>query len=288
MDSKAAISIGARLRGHRQTTGLAPEEMAARLGISRAALYRAERGEIVKVETLGRIAGELGVSIDDLFGVGVEYYAEAADLFERMGELERHARRITGVFGPVSYLVTSGDYDRLLGEALAESGAGAKGVAVREALARRKAGFAAGRAELRSLICLPDLDRLLARGVHGRGDLAAEAQADRRRAARTEVERLARLFTAPPPRVEIRLIETAAPTASFEIVEHAAGEAHLVTSPFSLGERVNIALGIGSVSRAPEAVETHRRVVERLWAEGAAGAEAAAIVAALLARHPAA
>src|SRR5699024_2553229 len=87
-------------------------------------------------------------------------------------------------------------------------------------------------------------------------------------------------------RVEIRLIETAAPTASFEIVDHMQGEAHLVTSPFSLGERVNIELGIGSVSRAPEAVETHRRVVDRLWAEGAGGAEAAAIIAALLARHP--
>ena len=44
--------IGARLRAFRMGRGLTPEAAAASLGISRAALYRAEKGEIPKIETL--------------------------------------------------------------------------------------------------------------------------------------------------------------------------------------------------------------------------------------------
>ena len=48
--------IGARLRAYRLGKGISPEDLADRIGISRAALYRAEKGEIRKIDTLTSIA----------------------------------------------------------------------------------------------------------------------------------------------------------------------------------------------------------------------------------------
>ena len=44
--------IGERLRAYRTGRGLAADQVAERLGVSRAAIYRIEAGEIVKIETL--------------------------------------------------------------------------------------------------------------------------------------------------------------------------------------------------------------------------------------------
>src|SRR5690606_29315726 len=119
---EATLRIGARLRAHRDRQGISPDDLAVRLGISRAALYRAEKGEIAKLEVLGRIAGELGASLDQLLGLGTEYLDDAAALFQRMTDLESGATCVTGVFSPVSYLLTSPDYDRMLKDALFEQG----------------------------------------------------------------------------------------------------------------------------------------------------------------------
>jgi transcriptional regulator with XRE-family HTH domain len=50
------------------------EEIAERLGVSRAVVYRMEKGEIVKIETLERMAKLLNTSLASLLGVEVEYY----------------------------------------------------------------------------------------------------------------------------------------------------------------------------------------------------------------------
>ena len=65
--------IGNRLKAFRLASGLSADEIARRLGISRAALYRFERGELAKIETLEKLAELLRVSVPTLFGVGVEY-----------------------------------------------------------------------------------------------------------------------------------------------------------------------------------------------------------------------
>ena len=80
--------IGARLRAYRIGKGIAPELLAEKLGISRAALYRAEKGQIRKIEMLTSIADELGVSLPSLMGVGVEYVSTATAFFERMRQLD--------------------------------------------------------------------------------------------------------------------------------------------------------------------------------------------------------
>ena len=58
--------IGNRLKAFRLGSGLAADEIAGRLGISRTALYRFEKGELAKIETLEKLADLLGVSIPTL------------------------------------------------------------------------------------------------------------------------------------------------------------------------------------------------------------------------------
>ena len=66
--------IGQQLRAYRMEFGLRAEEIAARLGVSRAALYRYEKGEVIKLDTIKRLAELLKISPLSLLGIGVEYY----------------------------------------------------------------------------------------------------------------------------------------------------------------------------------------------------------------------
>jgi transcriptional regulator with XRE-family HTH domain len=79
--------IGNRLRAYRMGKNFKASDLAERLGVSRAALYRLEKGELVKIDTLERLATLLDVSLPSLMGVGVEYYSNAVAFFERMRQL---------------------------------------------------------------------------------------------------------------------------------------------------------------------------------------------------------
>jgi transcriptional regulator with XRE-family HTH domain len=76
--------IGNRLKAYRLGSNLSADEIANQLGISRTALYRFEKGELAKIETLERLAELLGVSIPTLLGVGIEYVPSAVSYFERL------------------------------------------------------------------------------------------------------------------------------------------------------------------------------------------------------------
>ena len=69
--------IGDRLKAFRLGSGLSADEVAKRIGISRTALYRFEKGELAKIETLERLAELLNVSMPTLLGVGIEYIPSA-------------------------------------------------------------------------------------------------------------------------------------------------------------------------------------------------------------------
>ncbi len=49
-------ALGDRLRAYRMGAGLQAAEVAQQLGVSRAVVYRMEKGEIVKIDTLERLA----------------------------------------------------------------------------------------------------------------------------------------------------------------------------------------------------------------------------------------
>ena len=104
--------IGNRLKAFRLGSGLSAEEVAKRIGISRTALYRFEKGEVVKIETLEKLAELLRVSLPTLLGVGVEYIASAVTYFERMRQIEETAEHIIVLAGPLSYLLASDAFKR--------------------------------------------------------------------------------------------------------------------------------------------------------------------------------
>ena len=99
--------IGKRLKAFRLASALSAEEIARSIGISRTALYRFERGELAKIETLDRLADLLGVSVPTLLGVGNEYIASAVAYFERLRQTEEDAQHITVLAGPISFLLSS-------------------------------------------------------------------------------------------------------------------------------------------------------------------------------------
>jgi transcriptional regulator with XRE-family HTH domain len=96
--------IGYRLKAFRRGSGLGADEIARRIGISRTALYRFEKGEVVKIETLEKLSELLDVSVPTLLGVGVEYVATAVSFFERVRQIEQTAEHIIVLAGPVSQL----------------------------------------------------------------------------------------------------------------------------------------------------------------------------------------
>ena len=85
--------IGQQLRAYRLESGLRAEEIAARLGVSRAALYRYEKGDVIKLDTIQRLAELLKISPLSLLGIGVEYYNRPIGYFERIRQIEAKALR---------------------------------------------------------------------------------------------------------------------------------------------------------------------------------------------------
>ncbi|QGZ34649.1 helix-turn-helix domain-containing protein [Stappia indica] len=285
--------IGARLRAYRLGKGLTPEALAEKLGISRAALYRAEKGEIRKIEMLTSIADELGVSLPSLLGVGVEYVSTSIGFFERMRQLEDECQQIIGLFSPMSYLLTSDGYDEILKEVLLESipegtdPAGEAAEAVErllEILHARKDAFRLRRPLIVSLISSADLERFLLHGLIGRHDLSPETTDHRRLMARREAEYLLSMLRDQPIGIQIGIVRGPVPATSFQIFRQ-TNRSVLAISPFRLGEQPNVRLGVALITSAAEAMTLHESIAERLWGDALKGAEAIAYLEAMIEKY---
>ena len=179
--------IGNRLKAFRLGSGLSAEEIAAKLGISRTALYRFEKGELAKIETLEKLAELLQVSVQTLLGVGVEYVASAVSYFERMRQIEETAEHIIVLAGPISYVLASDGFDRALGEVLRESvpEAVAKNIKalaqideLMAVLRSRKETYRRRRPAIVNLIAAGEMQRFLRNGLVGRLDSGSVGEDD--------------------------------------------------------------------------------------------------------------
>ena len=285
--------IGERLRAFRLGSGLGADEIAARIGISRTALYRFEKGQVAKIETLEKLAELLEVSLPTLLGVGVEYIGSAVSFFERLRQIEAAAEHIVVLAGPVSFLLSSDAFVDTLEEVLGESipdGAESRARGLDQVselmaiLRQRKETYRERRPGVLNLISEAEMGRFLRNGLVGRLDLPASVREDRLARARREAEHLVRLMEDEPIGVQIGLVPATLPPTSFQIFRQ-PGRRVLTLSPFRLGEQPNIHAGVAMITSAPEALALHEKTAEDLWRRAHKGPAAAVVMRDLIARH---
>jgi transcriptional regulator with XRE-family HTH domain len=274
--------IGQRLRAFRLGMGLSAEEIAKRIGISRTAVYRFEKGEVVKIETLISLAELLGVSLPSLLGVEIEYISSAVTYFERLRQIEETADRIVVLAGPISFLLASDDFQQALGSLLKESVSEASKSRdkllsdierIIEILRERKKNYLTRKPAIVNLISALDIERLLRSGFVGRPFVSDQDMLGRRKRARNEIEHFANLVMTEPIGVQIGLLTGTLPHTGFQIFRN-GGRKTLTISPFRLGEQPNVSMGVAMITANEEAIALHEKLVDDMWREALKGREA--------------
>ena len=282
--------IGNRLKAFRLGSGLSAEEIAHQLGISRTALYRIEKGEVAKIETLENLAGLLKISVPTLLGVGVEYIASAVAYFERMRQIEETAEHIIVLAGPISYLLASDGFDAALGEIMRESvpdGAERRAHALAqidelmEVLRQRKESYRRRRPAIVNLIAAAEMERFLRNGLVGRHDLPDNVRRERKALARAEAEHFTAAMADEPIGVQIGIVLDTLPHTSFQIFRQPDRKI-LALSPFRLGEEPNIRVGVAMITSAPEALALHEKMARDLWSSALKGPAAVRFMRAMM------
>ncbi len=282
--------IGARVRAYRLGAGFNADDLAAKLGVSRAALYRIEQGDIVKIDVIQNIATILGVSLASLLGAGAEYHANAASYQKRMQQLEMNASHIVALFSPLSYLLTTEEYDEYLALMIDEGqpaggrtrpGWKVERNALLETLAERRVQAREHGTSITCLFSLEELRRLLTLGLVGRLGLPAATVTKRRQAARRQIQHLAGLMQAEPVGIQIGVVENVVPNVAFQLF-YQNSNVMVGTSPFRIGELPNLDVGVAMITSSPEAVSLHVQLFDRLWSRCRRGTEGARLLEDLL------
>src|SRR5262249_8363058 len=199
--------IGHRLKAFRLGSGLSADEIADRLDISRTALYRFEKGELAKIETLEKLAELLGVSVPTLLGVGIEYIGSAVAYFERMRQIEETAEHIIVLAGPISFLLASDTFEealeRVLLESIPDDVSGRARLCedvkqIMTVLHERKKNYRARRPGVVNLISATEIERFLHNGFVGRYTLPEKVRDERRALAHAEVSHFASVIEEEP------------------------------------------------------------------------------------------
>jgi transcriptional regulator with XRE-family HTH domain len=286
--------IGQQLRAYRLESGLRAEEIAARLGVSRAALYRYEKGEVIKLDTVNRLAELLKISPLSLLGIGVEYYNRPIGFFERLRQVEETADQILQVALPLTYLISSDELDavesEIFREAAAETGAERNAIQamsdqVQGILLERKRMYRMRRPAIIAMLSTSAIARFLLQGV-GQGLVRSEALRFRARAvARAEIENIANLLEAEPMGLQFGLISSGDPSGQFQILR-ARDRATLAINPFRSDTIPHAQAGVAMITSADEAVAAHQRVAEAMWREAVKGPAAAVKMREILGANP--
>ena len=274
--------IADRLRAFRLGSGLSAEEIARRAGISRTALYRFEKGGLVKIETLEKLSDLLGVSVTTLLGVGIEYISSAVSYFERIRQIEETAEHITVLAGPISFLLASETFEQTLDLTLRESLPTDFDERTRALddvseimliLRQRKETFRRRQPSIVNLISGLEISRFVRDGMVGSYSLPQDVRRDRLALARAEISHFAERIEAADMGVQIGIIPETLPYTGFQIFRQPDRQI-LSLSPFRLGEHPNIRIGVAMITSAQEALTLHRRVIAELWKRSLKGSDA--------------
>ena len=254
--------------------------------VSRALLYRYESGDIVKLDILERLARLYGTSTMALLGLDHEYIVNGVAFFERLEKIEAEAEHITTVFGPIAYTLSTDGYDEALTVALSrDSGPDALTPAelqrLKRVLRRRKVNLRERKPGFVNIIPISEVETYLNAALHAGSDLSAAERNANRRHALKEMAHLCTLLEKPPMGVQIALTERPLPTAGFQVLRMKS-QRLLVTSPFRLGEPINLRYGIATISGDDQALRLHESLIARLWDSALTGARAVAAIERLM------
>ncbi len=276
--------IGQQLRAYRLESGMRAEEIATRLGVSRAALYRYEKGEVIKLDTIQRLAELLKISPLSLLGIGVEYYSRPIGYFERLRQIEETADQILIMEGSLFYLTTTAAYDAALSDAFHEAAteAGSEreaaiGVAeqVLGILAARKRMYGMRRPGVICMISPQQLRQFLIQGVGGAATLSDPLRQQNRQAAAEQVAHIAALMEAEPMGLQFGVLSDQEPTSNFVILR-SRDRANVAINPFLPDSPASQFGGVAMLTAADEAIAAHQRVAEAQWRDALKGAAGAA------------
>ncbi|TCL68081.1 helix-turn-helix protein [Rhizobium sp. BK251] len=280
--------VGARLQAYRLDRKLPPEQLAAKLGISRAAVYRAEKGEIAKVDLLVRIANVLEISLRELLGIAIEYIDGAVPFFRRVAQLEEESDQIIAFSGQIPYLLTSAHYDAMLAQAFevltkidAETGDAVRELAL--VLRQRKDAYQRRRPLLVNIVFAAELERLLLRGLTVR-DEPTQRLEEQRRKAKLEAMHLRELVLNQPIDVQIGILPEALPSTGFQLFRRSQHTV-LIVSPYQLGDRPNLPLGAAFSMTCEEGIGHHEEAARQMWSRALKGQQAATFIDGLIERY---
>ncbi|MWN05546.1 helix-turn-helix domain-containing protein [Gilliamella sp. Pas-s95] len=265
-------AIGQRLRAYRIAASLKAEDVADSLKISRAAVYRLEKGEIVKIETLERLASLLDTSFASLLGIDTEYYSSGEGFFERMRQLEEQSTHIYSHFDPFSFLLTSPNYLAHLALMLNESNESIdhpKYSVILSILKERKKQFHQSVPKVINLISLRNVERFLHIGLVGNLTISPGKKSERMLLARKEVYHLIELIEQQSFAPTIAITQEAIPSIAFQIFYQDSNPISLAMSPFRLGELPNVTTGIASITSSYNAIKRYRHLFDELWKNSA-------------------
>jgi transcriptional regulator with XRE-family HTH domain len=274
---------------------LKADEIAARLGISRAALYRYEKGEVIKLDTVRRLAEMLQVSPLALLGIGVDYFSRSTACLERQRQIEEEADSFLQLGGALCFALTSEGFDwRLRGlwleaSSLAQDPAAARSATEQAliAITQRRLVLDQRRLNITAMLSEKAIKRMLAEGIGAGLPLSERSRAEASAAAVTEVENLISQIEQGPLGVQIGLLQEPEPHHQ-ALIYRGRDRAHVIGNPFPSDAHPAWSQGVVSITSADDAVAIHQRVAEACWRQAHKGLAAAQRLRLLIAEAAAA
>ena len=282
-------TLGARIRRHRDETGMSSDDMAERLSISRAALYRYERGAIVKIEILRRLADMLGTTTAELLGCGIETYADPIAFLERTYEIETTATRIVQIGGATCQMATDHSEAEVVEAVLTHLArsepepTAATGTAYRLAsmFEARRQGYQAWRPTIVVALSRRDVASYLRSGLFADEALPDELRRRCRRNALVQIDALATAMAEQPMDARIGLMASE-PFSTFVIARDESG-ASLTTNAFGLAERGPAQRTLPMVISDAAAVGAHEAAASSIWRDAHTGRSGSDMLRAMMA-----